>query len=511
MEKVISSEKEPQEESIYDDIICQGDLGLTIHNLKSKNLQLQLHVTSLEEDIQKLCDRITEMKQIQDNLSRNISELYKTAKSEIDRKDRLISELQLKIDDMVFKRNTAPSNFGVKRYREEDRSSEVVGNKKVRCDVKTITDEDQLRDKNEYNNAIHKDVHRDDKKKDADESRNYRSADIQGERSRNSSRNDDRRRDEYSSRSDKTRRRRSISRDRGRRDSRNCRDNQGKDRFEYTRRRRDNDFRDQGIRKDCRGPRSRNERSRNEFEVERNKDHDKNELISRHEILKSEPRFSSAESSRSTPEIIYPKSTLNESKEEGEVSENEAENKKENSSLDKRSKRNDKANKTIENVKYSTNYREDQNKQFDVTKFITRQQDISRKKDVKIKTKEKSLGTIETNDRNESHRKENVSSKKENVAGKKENQKEESILSESTMKDIDERITKAKENENTKSTKSTRIQRKSEIESVTIENTDLNEEDQVISETKNENVTILSQILLTQGKVESIQDTKLKP
>lgn len=41
------------------------------------------------------------MKGIQQNLSRNISELFKTAKIELHRKDRMISELREEINSLV--------------------------------------------------------------------------------------------------------------------------------------------------------------------------------------------------------------------------------------------------------------------------------------------------------------------------------------------------------------------------------------------------------------------------
>lgn len=107
-----------EDDNIYDDLDNQGDLGAIITDLQTKNKELQRHVTSLEGDVKKLCDRITEMKTVQDNLTRNISALFNTAKSELDRKNRRINELQSQLDDMIFKRNSKPQPV-FKRKQEE--------------------------------------------------------------------------------------------------------------------------------------------------------------------------------------------------------------------------------------------------------------------------------------------------------------------------------------------------------------------------------------------------------
>lgn len=47
---------------------------------------------------------INELKKRNQTLKANISTLYKTAKAEIDRKDKRISALQSQLDDLIFKR-----------------------------------------------------------------------------------------------------------------------------------------------------------------------------------------------------------------------------------------------------------------------------------------------------------------------------------------------------------------------------------------------------------------------
>ncbi|XP_044751472.1 uncharacterized protein LOC123311512 [Coccinella septempunctata] len=112
-----------EENFIYDDLATQGDLGEMINDLQTKNNELQQHVCSLEQDIVKLCDKITEMKTVQDNLSKNISELFNTAKNELERKDRRIGELQNQLDDLIFRRRQP--NSALKRKWEESYPDEI--------------------------------------------------------------------------------------------------------------------------------------------------------------------------------------------------------------------------------------------------------------------------------------------------------------------------------------------------------------------------------------------------
>lgn len=74
------------------------------------------HIQSLESDIEKLCSKITEMKRVQTNLTKNISELYKTAKAEIDRKDRMINDLRSKLEESEAQRNFF--SVSLKRQKE---------------------------------------------------------------------------------------------------------------------------------------------------------------------------------------------------------------------------------------------------------------------------------------------------------------------------------------------------------------------------------------------------------
>lgn len=75
------------------------------------NLQANERNSLLEHDISTLQqekDRLIEAMQIltteQNNLKKNISSLYLTAKTEIDRKNRVINELRMELEDLKFRR-----------------------------------------------------------------------------------------------------------------------------------------------------------------------------------------------------------------------------------------------------------------------------------------------------------------------------------------------------------------------------------------------------------------------
>ncbi|KAK9888633.1 hypothetical protein WA026_000861 [Henosepilachna vigintioctopunctata] len=329
--------------SIYDDLMGQGDLGLIIHNLQIRNKHLQQHVTSLEEDIQKLCDKITEMKQTQENLSRNISELYKTAKNEIDRKDRLIAELQSRLDDMIFKRNTAPSNFGFKRQREEvTHPGETY--KRLRSDVKSEQNREQNKDNSVHQSELPKSsYHNNDKKSEVHEkkrsevydkkttemnqinseyevSKNYRNNDIRDNmKHQNFVRNDERKSDiRDHSRYGRDSKRSSNSRNYRRDNERSFRRYNDRDR----RSSRDRDYKADRFdeHREAKNKNPRNER----LNREHHRSDDREPIGSKREI-KNEPRFSSVESTRSTPEfVVEAEDCLNVSREEGEIVENDS-------------------------------------------------------------------------------------------------------------------------------------------------------------------------------------------
>ncbi|CAH1973570.1 unnamed protein product [Acanthoscelides obtectus] len=136
MDKHDSDLEEPGElpdsdnDHMYDDIE-DFDLGKEVEKLKTENSMLKDHITSLERDIEKLTKAIVTLKKVQENLEKNISSLYLTAKAEIDRKNRQIAELQRELDDFKFRRKRPapghPQFHQVKRARYEI-SEEQYGN-----------------------------------------------------------------------------------------------------------------------------------------------------------------------------------------------------------------------------------------------------------------------------------------------------------------------------------------------------------------------------------------------
>ncbi|XP_068896055.1 glutamic acid-rich protein-like [Tenebrio molitor] len=112
----------------------EPDLDLEVEKLQQQNSDLQLHIESLECDVEKLCSKIMDMKKTQDNLAKNISELFKTAKAEIERKDRIISDLRSQLDGYISQTRviTVPS----KRSRENTISKSDIDSstKKIKRD-----------------------------------------------------------------------------------------------------------------------------------------------------------------------------------------------------------------------------------------------------------------------------------------------------------------------------------------------------------------------------------------
>lgn len=62
--------------------------------MKSSNKKLKTCIQELKERNNKLEKELLDFKFINDTLSKNISSLYKTATSEIQRKDKIIEELR---------------------------------------------------------------------------------------------------------------------------------------------------------------------------------------------------------------------------------------------------------------------------------------------------------------------------------------------------------------------------------------------------------------------------------
>ncbi|XP_018329803.1 serine/arginine repetitive matrix protein 2-like [Agrilus planipennis] len=103
--------------SIYKGI-GEVDLGEETIRLQEENNKLLEHIRKLEDDVERLCQEILKMKKDKDALSKNISELFNTAKREIDRKNETINQLREQLDDIYFRRNRAPYNGSSEIRRE---------------------------------------------------------------------------------------------------------------------------------------------------------------------------------------------------------------------------------------------------------------------------------------------------------------------------------------------------------------------------------------------------------
>ncbi|KAF2900259.1 hypothetical protein ILUMI_05927 [Ignelater luminosus] len=156
---------------IYDDLV-NTDLGEKVLQLQQQNDSLHDHIEALEKDVHKLCKELIQMKKIEQNLKRNISELYKTAKTEIARKDRMIAELRSQLENVQFRRNsryvsdnsgkvevTISSKFNYKRSRDNMHADEPVSSKKIKCEP--INENYIKEDQNDTSNVKSTDVNRD--------------------------------------------------------------------------------------------------------------------------------------------------------------------------------------------------------------------------------------------------------------------------------------------------------------------------------------------------------------
>ncbi|CAH1117412.1 unnamed protein product [Phaedon cochleariae] len=99
------------------------DLGHEIEKLKEENNMLGNHIVCLEGDVEKLTTALLRLKSLQENLTRNISSLFMTAKKEIERKDRIIADLRSQLDDITFRR------MGM-RYQKRKPEETLEGNNK---------------------------------------------------------------------------------------------------------------------------------------------------------------------------------------------------------------------------------------------------------------------------------------------------------------------------------------------------------------------------------------------
>ncbi|CAH1105230.1 unnamed protein product [Psylliodes chrysocephalus] len=90
-------------DDIYEDFE-DFDLGNIVEKYKKENEELRQHAQSQELNIQKLVGALEEMQKVNESLTKNISTLFKTAKSELERKEGIIADLRTQRDNTAFRR-----------------------------------------------------------------------------------------------------------------------------------------------------------------------------------------------------------------------------------------------------------------------------------------------------------------------------------------------------------------------------------------------------------------------
>ncbi|CAH0556623.1 unnamed protein product [Brassicogethes aeneus] len=160
-------------EDIYEDL-PEFDLGQEMEKLKSRVKQLEDHIQNLQITYAKQEIELTEMKKSHEILKINISELYITAKREIDRKNKIIADLREERDNIVFrKKQYGDINFN-KRNRDFD---DKPVSKKQRYNDR---DSDEKSSNGDSKNPIHFDS----RGRDRNNSNQYRSRDKDNYRDR---------------------------------------------------------------------------------------------------------------------------------------------------------------------------------------------------------------------------------------------------------------------------------------------------------------------------------------
>ncbi|KAF5291705.1 hypothetical protein FQR65_LT11398 [Abscondita terminalis] len=114
-----------EEAGIYEDL-TDLSIGDKLIKVQEENKKLLQHIQVLEADISKLCKELTHMKERESILKKNISELFNTAMSEVNRKQRIISDLQSKIDNITVHQGRTNNfyKFSGKRNRDDNEVSQ---------------------------------------------------------------------------------------------------------------------------------------------------------------------------------------------------------------------------------------------------------------------------------------------------------------------------------------------------------------------------------------------------
>lgn len=83
----------------------RNELLINTHfQANEKNRLLQENIEQLHSEKERLIEAMQILSTEQNNLKKNISSLYLTAKTELDRKNRIITELRTELEDLKFRR-----------------------------------------------------------------------------------------------------------------------------------------------------------------------------------------------------------------------------------------------------------------------------------------------------------------------------------------------------------------------------------------------------------------------
>ncbi|XP_072752178.1 uncharacterized protein Flash [Anoplolepis gracilipes] len=88
-----------------DDIDIYADLPESFNLNPDKNDQICCNCEKLKNELSLLSSKLENIQKINETLEKNLSSLLKTAKGEIARKDKMISDLRKRLDDTAFRRN----------------------------------------------------------------------------------------------------------------------------------------------------------------------------------------------------------------------------------------------------------------------------------------------------------------------------------------------------------------------------------------------------------------------
>ncbi|CAG9858485.1 unnamed protein product [Phyllotreta striolata] len=129
---------------IYEELDdSEYDLGTKIENCQKENEELQKHIESQEANLIRLKEALEVVQEEKGSLEKNLSSLLKTAKSELERKDAIIADLQRQLDNITFRRISNFRNRNINVDKNRDNNVNNIINENV--DSKLVDDKDHNR------------------------------------------------------------------------------------------------------------------------------------------------------------------------------------------------------------------------------------------------------------------------------------------------------------------------------------------------------------------------------